>query len=116
MNTLPTLFFTLTLFSVGVSPLSANIDPIHVEGNEQISPGIYARISAAEEIRRLDITQEISQLYRTLQTTQKKEVGFELLEDDCFALFIRTKNGLPEFIAQIAVKDPSCVNNSTTTG
>lgn len=112
MNILPNLFFTLTLFlfSAGVNPLSANIDPIHVEGNEQISPGIYARISASEEIHRLNIIQEVSQLYRTLKPTKKNGIGVTLAEDECFALFIRTENGLPEFIEQIAIKDSKCVN------
>lgn len=106
MNILPALF----LFSAGASPLSANIDPIWPEGNEQISPGVFARSSTAGDIRSLRITQEISQLYHTFQSIPKAGPGVSLAENRCFAIYIRTQNGLPEFIEQIFVKDEQCTN------
>ena len=109
MNRFFTLFLTLMLFFAGAGPLSANIDPIRPEGNELISPGVCARVSIAEEIRSLNIIQEVSDLYHTLQPTKKRGVGVALAEDECFALYIRTENGLPEFIEQFSIKDSKCV-------
>ena len=102
--------FSFFLFFAWVNPLSANIDPIHQEGNEQISPGVYARSSAAAQIRKLQITQEISRLYHTLQPQKKDGHGVELAENECFAVYIRTANGIREFIEQIFIKDPTCIN------
>ena len=109
MNRLFSLFLALVIFLAEADSLLANIDPIRSEGNELISPGVYARASAAEEIRSLNIAQEVSDLYRTLQPTKKKGVGVALAEDDCFALYIRTENGFPEFIEQLSIKDQKCL-------
>ena len=105
MNIFPALF----LFCAVAIPLSANIDPIQVEENEEIAPGIYARSSTAQDIRSLNIVQEISRLYRTFQPITEKGHSVALVENACFALYIKTENGLPEFIEQISVKDKKCI-------
>lgn len=106
MNIFPALF----LFSVGAGSLSANIDPVQVEGNDLIAPDIYAQHSTAEKIHRLNITQQVTDLYRTLQPVKEEGVGVAYVGDECFAVYIKTENGLPEFIEQISVKNQKCVN------
>lgn len=104
------IFPALLLFSAGATQVLANIDPIQVEGNELIAPGIYAQNSTAAKIRRLNITQQISDLYSTFQPVKEEGVGVSYVGNECFAVYIKTENGLPEFIEQISVKDPKCVN------
>ncbi len=80
-------------------------DYITPEGNVEIAEGVYARESAAKEIRRYNATYEVVKLYHQDINDIDETLTLVRSKNNCIILQINTKGKVKNFINQVFITD-----------
>ncbi|MBN9564712.1 MAG: hypothetical protein J0G29_01245 [Alphaproteobacteria bacterium] len=108
-----TLMVVLLVSSLSSFDCQAGIHDYAIPEEElQVAPGVIARSSAIASMKELNITERVVELYKSFKPTAEKGSSVSVVQDDCFALFIVTQDGVPSFLMQLYVKDRQKCNNT----
>ncbi len=83
-------------------------DYITPEGNVEIATGIYARASAAKEIKDLGITEYVIKLYNKDISVRRSNISTIEDANGCIELLVNTEGGKKNFIEQIIYNKKEC--------